>query len=194
MTDEDIKRWQMTLEVGPNASVHDIKNSYLRLRKLYGGGSIVLEPLEDEFPEKRRMKILVDLEEAYTRLLELHRNRTSPGRPAGEAAEAMAVGEGPPGGPATEPGAPYAIEETVFSGPALRRVRERLGIDLIEISKQLKLRTELLKALEEERFEALPEEIYFKTHLKSIAACLDLKPGKVVEDYLGRFREWKRAR
>jgi len=58
------------------------------------------------------------------------------------------------------------------------------------------LRTELLKALEEERYEMLPEEIYLKkTHLKETsAACLRLKPAKVVEDYLGRFREWKRTR
>ncbi len=69
-----------------------------------------------------------------------------------------------------------------------------MGIELIEISKQLKLRAELLKAMEEEKFEVLPEEIYLKTHLKNIAACLDLKPGKVVDDYLGRFREWKRTK
>jgi len=31
MTDEDVKRWQTILEVGPAASVQDIKNSYLRL-------------------------------------------------------------------------------------------------------------------------------------------------------------------
>jgi cytoskeletal protein RodZ len=48
--------------------------------------------------------------------------------------------------------------------------------------------------MEEEKFEVLPEEIYLKTHLKNIAACLDLKPGKVVDDYLGRFREWKRTK
>jgi hypothetical protein len=194
MTDEDVKRWQTILEVGPTASVQDVKNSYLRLRKLYGGGSIVLEPLEDEFPEKRRMKILVDLEEAYTRLLELYRNRSSMERAAGQAADAMAAGDGADASDAAGPGAPHSIEEMVYSGPALRRVRERQNVDLVEISKQLKLRTELLKALEEERYELLPEEIYLKTHLKNIAACLGLKPVKVVEDYLSRFREWKRTR
>jgi hypothetical protein len=191
MTDEDVKRWQTILEVGPAASVQDIKNSYLRLRRLYGGGSIVLEPLEDEFPEKRRMKILVDLEEAYTRLLEMYRSRASMDRTAGQAADAIAAGEGPD---AAGPGTPYPIEEMVYSGPALQRARERQNIDLVEISKLLKLRTELLKALEEERYEMLPEEIYLKTHLKNIAACLRLKPAKVVEDYLVRFREWKRTR
>ncbi len=190
MTDEDIKRWQTTLEVGPNASVQDIKNSYLRLRKLYGGGSIVLEPLEDEFPEKSRMKILVDLEEAYTRLLELQRSRAPLQRAAGQAAGGAAR----PGQEAAGSGALSAIEEMVYSGPALRRIRERLGVDLAEISKKLKLRTELLKALEDERFELLPEEIYLKTHLKNIAACLHLKPAKLVDDYVGRFREWKRTR
>ena len=191
MTDEDIKRWQTILEVGPNASVQDVKNSYLRLRRLYGGGSIVLEPLEDEFPEKRRMKILVDLEEAYTRLLEMYRRRASMEHAAGQVADAIAAGDGPN---AAAPGASYSIEEMIYSGPALRRSRERQNIDLIEISKLLKLRSELLKALEEERYEILPEEIYLKTHLKNIAVCLHLKPAKVVEDYLGRFREWKRTR
>jgi hypothetical protein len=186
MTGEDIKRWQTILEVGPNASLQDIKNSYLRLRKLYGGGSIVLEPLEDEFPEKSRMKILVDLEEAYTRLLEMHRTRN-----AVERAAEPPAGDGPE---TAAPATPYAHEEMIYSGPALRRARESRNVDLIEISKILKLRTELLKAMEEERFEVLPEEIYLKTHLKNIAACLHINPAKVVEDYMARFREWKRTR
>jgi hypothetical protein len=189
MTEEDIKRWQTILEVGPKASVQDIKNSYLRLRKLYGGGSIVLEPLEDEFPEKRRMTILVDLEEAYSRLLELQRRRIPLGGAPGQAA-----GNEPAGAGKARIEAPSAINELVYSGPALRRIREQMGIDLAEISKQFKLRMELLKALEEERFELLPEEIYLKTHLKNIAAYLELKPAKVVEDYLGHYREWKRTR
>jgi hypothetical protein len=194
MTDEDVKRWQTILEVGPNASVQDIKNSYLRLRRLYGGGSIVLAPLEDEFPEKRRMKILVDIEEAYARLLEFHRNRTGAGRGEGEAAPGAAAGDEAASAGIDEPAVARPLENVTYSGPALRRIRERLGVELMEISKQLKLRTELLKALEEEKFEVLPEEIYLKTHLKNIAACLELKPAKVVEDYLARFREWKRTK
>ena len=193
MTDEDIKGWQTILEVGPSASLQDIKNSYLRLRRLYGGGSILLEPLEDEFPEKRRMKILVDLEEAYTKLLELHRNRSAQTAASGSA-EAAFDGESPAGRDGFGLVEPAAIGEAVFSGPALRRVRERRGIDLVEISKQLKLRTELLRALEDERFEMLPEEIYLKTHLKNIAVCIQLPPAKVVEDYLARFKDWKQNR
>jgi cytoskeletal protein RodZ len=77
------------------------------------------------------------------------------------------------------------------TGPALRKIREKAGVELNEISKELKLRMELLKSLEEEKFEALPEAIYLKVHLKNYASFLGLDPGRVTEEYLRRYRAWK---
>jgi len=191
MTNEEVQRDLNVLEVGPRATLSEIKNAYLRLRKLYAGGSIVLDPLGEEFTDKRRGRILQDIEESYARLLVHYKNRA--GAPRAEETRSVA---GTPGGvqgeeAAAGPGREERFENLTFSGPALRSVREKLGIEIIEISKQLKLRQELLKSLEEERFEILPEEIYLKVHLKNLAACLRLHPTKVVDDYVARYREWK---
>lgn len=205
MTPEEMKRHLDVLELGPRATASEIKNAYLRLRKLYGGDSIVLDPIAEEFSDKKRALILREIEEAYASLLKAGRERerdlAAPPRvesPApGFRRDAPAEpGRDVPAGPAEAlPGPPAEPPaEMVFSGPVLRAVREKLGIELLEISKILKLRGELLRSLEEERYEALPEEIYLKVHLKNLAGCLHLKPAKVVDDYVARYREWKSAR
>jgi curved DNA-binding protein CbpA len=184
MTPEELKKHLDVLELGPRATPSEIKNAYLRLRRLYGGDSIVLDPIAEEFSDKKRAKILQEIEEAYAALLKASREGESEARYRAAAPPAAAVPAGP-----FEPPA-----DLVFSGPALRAIRETLGIELLEISKSLKLRGELLKSLEEERYEALPEEIYLKVHLKNLAACLRLKPAKVVDDYVARYRAWKTKR
>jgi len=197
MTPEEARKYLNALELGPRATMSEIKNAYLRLRKLYGGTSIVLAPIAEEFSDKKRAKILQEVEEAYAALLKAGREvetaeAPDPGPgPAASGPEAGAAATASASVPA-RPVEPPA--DLVFSGPVLRAVREKLGIELLEISKTLKLRGELLKSLEEERYEALPEEIYLKVHLKNLAACLRLKPAKVVDDYVARYREWKSSR
>ncbi|MCX6561743.1 MAG: helix-turn-helix transcriptional regulator [Candidatus Aminicenantes bacterium] len=191
MTPEELKKHLDVLELSPKASFSDIKNAYLRLRRLYGGTSIVLDPIAEEFSDKKRAKILQDIETAYAALLKAGREKpeTTWARDIAPTAVPIPAAQSDAPPPADEP-----LDDLVFSGPVLRAVRESLGIELLEISKQLKLRGELLKSLEEERYEALPEEIYLKVHLKNVAACLRLKPAKVVDDYVARYREWKSHR
>jgi cytoskeletal protein RodZ len=64
-------------------------------------------------------------------------------------------------------------------------------VDLLALAKEIKLRPDLVRALEEERFADLPQEPYLKGHLRAYARQLDLAPEKVVEDYLARYRAWK---
>jgi len=172
----ELKIYYDILELSPEASLHDIHAAYLRLKKIYEGGPPASAPLAEEFPESRRQAVLAQVDLAYARILAAKRSGSSrpsplfsdipPARKSGETPEA-----------ATRP----------FSGPALRRIRERAQIELAQISQELKLRVELLKNIEEEKFEALPEPIYLKAHLKNFAAFLGLDPGQVVEDYLERL-------
>ncbi len=202
MTAEELKKHLDVLELGPRATSSEIKNAYLRLRKLYGGDSIVLDPIAEEFSDKKRAKILQEIEEAYAALLKAGRERDqiaaprieSPAPTFPENRPAGAASAKPSGPAETAPGPVESPPDLVFSGPVLRAVREKLGIELLEISKNLKLRGELLKSMEEERYEALPEEIYLKVHLKNLAGCLHLRPAKVVDDYVARYREWKSKR
>jgi hypothetical protein len=180
MPREELKRYFDILELNPSASLRDVQNAYWRLKKLYAEESSALAPLADEFPERMRKKVLRQVEDAYAKLQAALKSELPksisiiPVEPSAEKA------------PQEKP-----IEQTTFSGPALREVRERLGIRLDDISKLIKLRVELLKNIEQEKFDALPEPSYLKGQLKSLAGCLLLNPDKVAEDYLKRYQERK---
>jgi len=167
------------LELKAGASLREVQNAYLRLRRLYSDQSIVLEPLDEEFTAEKRKAVLADIEEAYQKLLDaIH---AEPPKAAALFPEAAAGGAGPD-----------EAEPMAFAGLALRKIRERLNIGLDEISKELKLRIELLRNIEDERYEALPEETYLKGHLRNYAQYLGLKAERVIDDYLGRYRAWKK--
>lgn len=69
MSREDYLRYLDILESGPDASLTEIKKSYLHLKRLYSTDSIAILPIAQEFPEKKRKEILQQIEEAYTNLL-----------------------------------------------------------------------------------------------------------------------------
>lgn len=174
MVKDELKKYFEMLELPPGAPLRDIHNSYLRLKKLYTGDSIVLAPLGEEFPEKKRKKVLDEIEEAYLKLLAVKKDEPS--------RTAFLFEDAP---------SPENAVDLPTTGPSLRKIREKAGVDLSEISKELKVRIELLKSLEEERFEALPEAIYLKVHLKNYAVFLGLNPAKVIDEYLQRYQAWK---
>ncbi|MBM3312681.1 MAG: helix-turn-helix domain-containing protein [Candidatus Aminicenantes bacterium] len=180
MTKDNLAPYYAVLELPPGAPLRDVQNAYLRLRRLYSDLSIVLEPLEEEFTADKRQAVLAEVEAAYQKLLAaLH----------AEAPKSALLPEGVASGTADS-----EAEVMAFGGLALRKVRERLNVDLTEISKEMKVRAELLRAVEDERFEALPEEAYLKGHLRNFAEYLGLRPEKVVEDYLGRYRAWRKKK
>jgi hypothetical protein len=182
MTRVDLGKYYDVLEIPDGSSLREVQNAYLRLKKLYTGPSVVLTPLEEEFPEKKKRRILHEIEEAYVKLrAELAENPGKAERsPDGDAGAAVPEFDRP--------------DEITFSGPVLRKIRERLGLTESAVGHELKLRAELLRALEEEKFESLPQEPFLKGHLRIFAGYLRLDPDRVVEDYLRRYRAWKSQR
>lgn len=181
MVGEELKKDFETLELPPGSPLRDVHAAYLRLKRIYSGDSIVLAPLGEEFPEKKRKKVLDEIKEAYARILAARKAESA--RPSPLFSDVLP--------PEPEKGPDAESLGGPFNGPLLRKLRERQRIELGEISKELKLRIELLRAIEEERFESLPEAIYLKVHLKNYAAFLRLDPALVMEDYLQRFKAWK---
>jgi len=72
---------------------------------------------------------------------------------------------------------------TTGIGPALREARETLGKSLEEASRDTRIRTADLAALERESFDALKGDVYVKGFLRSYSAYLGLDPDKVVVAY-----------
>ncbi len=68
-------------------------------------------------------------------------------------------------------------------GDILRKKREELGQDLLEISRTLKISYTYLKAIEDETFEKLPEEVYVKGYIREYAEILNIDPEVVIKAY-----------
>ena len=71
-----------------------------------------------------------------------------------------------------------------LSGDDLKKLRNAVDVKLTEIQYVIKISASVLKAIEENRFEELPPDIYLKSFLKSYAKILQINPQKVIDGYL----------
>ncbi len=62
MSDPNKERDFKVLELGPKATLAEVKNAYLRLKKLYSADSALLSPISQEIPEDKRLRILLEVE------------------------------------------------------------------------------------------------------------------------------------
>jgi hypothetical protein len=72
-----------------------------------------------------------------------------------------------------------AVQRTGI-GPALRKARIDRGKSIEEASRETHIRAEYLQALERERFDVLPGDVYVRGFLRSYSSYLGLDPDKVL--------------
>jgi cytoskeleton protein RodZ len=72
-------------------------------------------------------------------------------------------------------------------GRALRAARQKQGKNLEEASRETRVRTDYLEALEREEFDALGSDVYVRGFLRSYARYLGLSPEKVIAAYERAF-------
>ncbi|OGW40868.1 MAG: hypothetical protein A2Y97_14190 [Nitrospirae bacterium RBG_13_39_12] len=72
-------------------------------------------------------------------------------------------------------------------GDILRKKREELGLDLKDISKTLRISYTYLKAIEDEAFEKLPEEVYVKGYIREYAEMLKIDPETPIKAYIQKI-------
>lgn len=80
-------------------------------------------------------------------------------------------------------------ENTEFSGPLLKKIRESKGMDIKDIAKITKISTANIMYIEEENYKSLPALVYIKGYLAQIAKCLNIRPDIVVKSYISRMNE-----
>ena len=109
--------------------------------------------------------------------------------PASSTSSCTGGGSGPEGGGNGAAGGPLppGAEEAEGPGAALRRAREARGLSLEEAARQLFLKPELVRALEEEDRDRLPEPIFVTGYLRAYARLLELDPGPLVDAYRRRL-------
>ncbi len=165
------------LEVSPDASMTEIKKSYLHLKELYSSSSIVSMALEDEFTASDKAEILAEIDNAYHELMVLAKQ------------DLPDIAGGEPGN--NEAVAGIIAEIDTFDGPALKRIRKKMGIALDDIARATRIQVQHLSSLEHDNFEKLPPEVYTRGFVASYAQALSLDVKSVVTDYMVRYREWK---
>ncbi len=98
------------------------------------------------------------------------------------------VAAGAPTPPPVAPEIPMP-EGALWTGEALRRVREARGITVQQIAERTKVTRHHVENIEGERFSALPAPVYLRGILLSLARELRLDGQKVARSYLERVAE-----
>lgn len=185
MTPEHLKRLKYleTLELPEDATPLEIKASYQSLKSLYTKGSIALTPIEDDCPDEVRKEILKQVEQAYNWLTS-NPTDTGPARELREEASEDGATES-----AMRLPFEHGAEPEVYDGPSLKKIRERLGIELSEVEFGTKISMNHITNIEEEKFSALPEPVFVRGYITAYAKCLRLDPQRVAEHYMERYKK-----
>jgi len=81
----------------------------------------------------------------------------------------------------------------IHTGPMLRQIREKINIELNEISQVTKIQVRTLEAIENEDYDALPPAAYVRGFVKTYAKLLALDPNKVANEYMERYAESRKG-
>lgn len=98
-----------------------------------------------------------------------------------------------------EPAAPPLEEstgdittKTVFDGALFRRIRESKGLTLKAIGEKTRINHQSLAAIEEERYEDLPDaKIYIRGFVRCLAQEIGLNADRAAAGYLERWDRWR---
>ncbi|NIQ39136.1 MAG: DnaJ domain-containing protein [Proteobacteria bacterium] len=199
------------LEVSPDASQVEIREAYEQAKKIYNQDSTGIYSLLEE-NEIEQLSMLI--EEAYQTIGNENTRREydrTLGRDEAEGARSadssfyLHIAEPRAALYPDETKSPKSdqrelIEEMIsqsgfeYSGPALKKIREALGLSLGEISTRTKVSRANLDFIETENYVHLPAFVYLKGFVTEYAKCLDLDPLRVLEDYVNRYRQWERQK
>jgi flagellar biosynthesis protein FlhG len=185
------------LGIGRGASDEDVRRAYKRQRELFGPASLPLVSLIDEAQLRAELALM---QEAYDTILDPVRRR------AYNISTFPDLEDSERGQSETRQGmtqdqlllqAELARDiqpETEFTGELLRRIREANAIEIAEISARTKITIAHLTALEAERYDELPAEVYVRGFVQLLARQLKLDPAQVVRTYIRRMRDALAAR
>ena len=90
-------------------------------------------------------------------------------------------------GQAARNGVHDATDRMIDIGNTLRSARSRRGLELQDCERETRIRARYLGALEDERFDILPEPAYARGFLRTYATFLGLDGRVLVEEYDDRF-------
>lgn len=183
------------LEVDRGASEEEIRRAFRRAKDLYSGQHIATRGHVSPAEQRRALALA---EEAYETLVDAKLRRPYDRTLAEEEGlevtpPVLPVGDGPARPEGSAPARSLRLEEgTEYTGALLRELRRQRGMERDDVAAVTRIGTAYLRAIEEEDFDALPEEVFLKGYLRQIARVLGLPERDVVDSFLRRFRAGRR--
>ena len=195
------------LEISYSAGPFEINHAYRMALQIYNDESLASYSF---FSETQRKEILALLEEAFLNLVnEQSRNEYDQGliekgvlkessrykRSMKDHLSVLKQTNSKSGTPtaADEP-APESkqnleniLAQDILTGNDLKQLRLETGLSLEQISDRIKVRTGLLRSIEEDRFDQLPSRLHLKSYLTQYVQCLRIDTDAVVKRYLKRL-------
>ena len=167
MSHELLKEDYKLLGLDKNATLHEARRAYHKLKTLYAEGSLATYSL---MTTEQREEKLDRIERAYMRIA-----REIDSRSSTRATPFLYEEAGPPGPP--EPGEGL--------GAYLKRCRENLGLTLKDVAGRTRVRTTYLENIEKENLANLPAPVYLRGFVLEFAKVLDVPdPESITNAYL----------
>ncbi len=180
------------LEIYPGASEEEVRRALKRIREWFGvDGLATRGACSDEEREDYQRRA----EEAHARLLDKSQRREydrnhfpegfSSARERYERARNSIAGTVA----ATRDSLPdVELEDAdVVDGAFLGRVRRERNVELIDISNRAKISVSYLRAIEEERYEDLPAEVFVRGFVTEFARYLKIDAKRAVRDFMAKL-------
>jgi flagellar biosynthesis protein FlhG len=169
MKREDCKHHFEVLELSVDADFPEVRQAYLLLKEIYSTESIVTMSVSDEITAEEKEDILTEIEEAYQSITELFSEERN--------AVANFIDE-------------VVAGITVFDGPTLRDIREKLNMSLDDVAMATRVQLSHLVNIEEENFSELPVPVYTRGFVMNYAKYLSIDPEMVANSYMEKYRHW----
>jgi len=177
-------------QIPPEASKIDIINAYRHAKLAYQQDSLAIYSL---FSEQDLDQIHAQIEEAYSVLSDpikrrdydaLHLQAGTNSTPFHEAGEnVIPLHRQHADSPGNNESEVKSEEGDIYSGEALREIRETKKITLEYIAQRTKISKRYLQAIEDEESENFPETVYLRGYLRQYASQIGLDPDKLVRHY-----------
>lgn len=84
------------------------------------------------------------------------------------------------------------VEPGPVSGSIFREIRETRGLSFQELSESTQIPPDMLEHIEREEFEKLPDAGYLRWYITTYAKTLSIDPKECADEYMKRYREWKK--
>lgn len=169
---DNLSQYYEILELPVDASWAEIRKSYNNLKELYSTDSVATLAVNEDMLEDRSAEIIKQIDDAYVNLKKHFKEiRLDNQKKIDEIVSKIGL----------------------FDGKTLKKIRETLNIDLVDIAISSNIQINHLKNIENEIYGALPNDVYLRGYLVNYAEFLSLDSKRVVDDYMQGYQQWRKT-